>query len=135
MSLPAWVQPAPRDIRVAGALTALPGLAAVTFAIVLVVSAVTESTTTPGGNSVLGEAAYYAILGAGVTACGVGLLLGHTWARSPALVLALIVAALGWYMAGPSGRPLFGVPIIVIGLAVLVLLFRAPAREWAESDT
>lgn len=131
MRLAELLQPAPREIRVAGAITAVPGLAAVVFAVVLVIGAITGTGTTTGGNSVLGEAAYYAILGGGLLACGIGLLLGYVWARSPSLVLALILLGLGWYLAGPSHQPLWGTPVAAVAVLLIVLLFRAPSRAWA----
>lgn len=131
MRLAELFQPAPREVRAAGVIAALPGLAAVGFAVVLLVDALVSTETTVGGNNVYAQAAYYAILGAGLLACGVGLLLGHTWARSPALVISLLMIGVGWYVAGPSGRPEWGVPIIVVAAGLMVLLFRAPARAWA----
>lgn len=126
--------PAPREIRVAGVLTTLPGLAAAVFAVVLLVDALLGTTETAGGNSVYGQAFYYALLGAGMVACGVGLLLGHTWARTPAFVLALIIGGVGWYTTGPSGQPLWGVPILAIAVVLVVLLFRTPSRAWALGE-
>ncbi|MGH3432261.1 MAG: hypothetical protein ACRDQB_05430 [Thermocrispum sp.] len=134
MRLAELFQPAPREVRAAGVIAALPGLASVVFALVLLFDALSGTTTTAGGNSVYGQAAYYAILGIGLLACGVGLLLGYTWARSPAVVIALVMIGVGWYVGGPSGRPEWGVPIAVAAVALIVLLFRAPAREWALDD-
>ena len=41
-------------------------------------------------------------------------------------MIALIVIGLGWYLLGPSGEPLWGVPIALLGIVALVLLFRRP---------
>lgn len=134
MGLAELFQPAPREVRAAGVIAALPGLASLVFAVVLLFDAL-GGTTTAGGNSVYGQAAYYAILGAGLLACGVGLVLGYTWARSPSVVIALIMIGVGWYVGGPSGRPEWGVPIAVAAVALIVLLFRERSREWAmEGD-
>ncbi|AIJ25864.1 DUF7144 family membrane protein [Amycolatopsis methanolica] len=127
MALADKISPAPREVRVAGALTVLPGIGLLVFGALLFAS--------PGDSmpltSVLAEGAFYVLFGLAVVGCAIGLLFGHTWARSPGLVMALITAGVGWYMAGPSGRPGFGVPIIVLGVAIIVLLFRQPARAWA----
>lgn len=131
MRLAELFQPAPREVRAAGVIAGLPGLAAIVFAVVLLVDALVSTETTVGGNNLYAQAAYYAVFGAGLLACGTGLLLGHTWARSPALVVALLMIGVGWYVAGPSGRPEWGVPIVVVAAALMVLLFRAPARAWA----
>lgn len=125
--------PAPREVRIAGAITTVPGLAAVVFALVLLVDAL-MGTTSVAGYDVYAQAAYFAVLGAGMLACGIGLLLGYTWARSPSFVLALLMLGLGWYMAGPSGRPLWGVPVVLLAVGLMVLLFRAPSRAWAMGE-
>jgi len=127
MALADKIVPAPREVRAAGALTALPGIGLLVFGIALFAS--------PGDSlpltSVLAEGAFYVLFALAVLGCAVGLVLGHTWARSPGVVMALVTAGVGWYMAGPSERPVFGVPIVILGVAILVLLFRRPARAWA----
>ncbi|SNR31746.1 hypothetical protein SAMN06265360_10222 [Haloechinothrix alba] len=123
--------PAPLQVRLAGLLVALPGLFGMGFSLVLLLSAVFGSATTQGGNSVYGEAAYYAVLGGGTLACGIGLLLGQLWARSPSLVVAVILAGAGWYMLGPSSRPELGLPLLALTIGVVVLLFRQPSKAWA----
>ncbi|RBM10503.1 hypothetical protein DI005_35425 [Prauserella sp. PE36] len=128
MSLADKFSPAPREVRLAGALTALPGLALLAIGVVLVVEFLGQAPV--AGNNVYAEVAYYLVLGFGVLACAGGLLLGKTWARSPALVISLVLVGVGWYAAGPSSQPGFGVPIMIAGAAVVVLLFRRPSRAW-----
>ncbi|MGH3450348.1 MAG: hypothetical protein ACRDQW_06380 [Haloechinothrix sp.] len=123
--------PAPREVRIAGVLTALPGVASVGYACILLVDALLGTATTEGGNSVYAMAAYFGLIGACTVAAGVSLLRGKLWARSPAIVVALILGGVGWYAAGPSGRPAIGVPLIILACAVVVLLFREPSRAWA----
>lgn len=118
--------PAPREVRLAGAITVLPGLALLAIAVVLAVG----SGGAPG-NNVYAEIIYYVVLAAGVLACAAGLLLGKTWARSPALVVGLLLIGVGWYATGPSGQPGYGVPVMLAGAAVVVLLFRRASRAWA----
>jgi PGF-CTERM protein len=122
------ISPAPREVRLAGLLTVLPGLAVFVLAVVEVAGAI--GTPEAPGNNVFAEAAYFAVLGVGTVICGGGLLLGKTWARSPSVVIALLMVGVGWYAAVPSGQPGFGVPVALVGLAVLVLLFRRPSRAW-----
>jgi hypothetical protein len=122
------ISPAPREVRLAGAITALPGVALVALTVILLVNGVGEPTQP--GNNVYAEAAYYLVLAAGTLGCAAGLLLGKTWARSPAVVVALLLVGVGWYSAGPSGQPGLGVPLGLLGIAVLVLLFRRPSRAW-----
>ncbi|WP_197318537.1 hypothetical protein [Saccharomonospora sp. NB11] len=122
------VSPAPRQVRLAGALTALPGLALLAFGVLLAVNAGDEPAMT--GNNVAAEIAYYVVLAAGVLACAVALLFGKTWARSPSLVVNLVVIGMGWYATGPSNQPGFGVPVMIVGAVVIVLLFQEPSRAW-----
>ncbi|MGH3517083.1 MAG: hypothetical protein ACRDQ7_06615 [Haloechinothrix sp.] len=131
MRLADMFSPAPREVRIAGAIIALAGLGTTVYALILLVDALLGTATTEGGNSVYAMAVYFGLLGAGVLACGVALLLGKLWARSPAIVIALILGGVGWYAAGPSARPAIGVPLIILAAAVVVLLFREPARAWA----
>ncbi|GAB3484879.1 hypothetical protein [Amycolatopsis cihanbeyliensis] len=123
------ISPAPGEVRLAGVLTALPGLAMLALAALLVVSSF-SGTSEIGGNNVYAEAGYYFALAAGTLACAAGLLLGKTWARSPGVVVALIMAGVGWYATGPSGRPGFGIPLIAVGVLTVVLLFRRRSRAW-----
>jgi PGF-CTERM protein len=123
------ISPAPREVRLAGAMTALPGVAGLILTLILLVNGVGEPAKP--GNNVYAEAAYYGVLALGTLACAAGLVLGKTWARSPAVVVALLLVGVGWYSAGPSGQPGFGVPTGLIGLLLLVLLFRRPSRAWA----
>jgi hypothetical protein len=80
---------------------------------------------------VLGEAAYFAVLSAGVLAAGVGLVLGKHWGRTPAIVVQLILLGVAWYMYGPSDRQLWGALLGVYVVGALALLFTNPVRRWA----
>lgn len=128
MSISGKIAPAPREVRAAGLLSLLPGLGLLVFGIVVLADS--GSSATSRGN-VLAEAAFYVVFALAVLGCAAGLAMGHTWARSPGVVISLITLGVGWYLAVPSGQPAPGVPIIVVGLAILVLLFRQPARAWA----
>lgn len=125
MPLADKVAPAPREVRVAGLITALLGVALLGFDVVLLTA---PSAT---GSNLFAEAGFYALLAIAVLMCGAGLTLGHTWARSPGVVLALMTVGAGWYLAVPSEQPAPGVPLIGVGVLVLVLLFRQPSRAWA----
>lgn len=117
----------PPAVRAAGALTALQGLAGVAFAVALVV----RSFSAEKSGEVLGEAAYFAVLAAGVLAAGVGLLIGRHWGRTPAIVVQLLLLGVAWYMYGPSGRQLWGALLGAYVVITLVLLFTNPVRRWA----
>ncbi|MDT7728472.1 MAG: hypothetical protein QOI21_5048 [Actinomycetota bacterium] len=129
MPLADKISPAPVEVRLAGAITGLPGLALLVLAALLLVNGSGEAPQ--AGNNIYAEVAYYLVLAAGTLFCAGGLLLGKTWARSPAVVVALLLVGVGWYSAGPASQPALGVPLAAIGVAVLVLLFRRPSRAWA----
>jgi hypothetical protein len=120
---------APLTIRGAGILVGLQGLAGVAFAVALLVRAFGGGST--AGNNLFGEAGYFVVLGGGVVVVGVALLLGKHGARSPAVVVELLLLGVAWYAAGPSGRPEIGAPVGVLCMVVLYLLFTARSREWS----
>ncbi|MFB9904827.1 hypothetical protein [Allokutzneria oryzae] len=119
---------APTAVRAAGALVGLQGLAGVVFVVALVVRALTGA---PEPGKVFGEAGYFAVLTAGVVATAVGLLLAKRWARTPAVVTQLLLLGVAWYAFGPSHQYVYGGLAAIYCAAPLVLLFTAPARDWA----
>ena len=123
----------PRTVLGAGLLVCLQGAAGVVFAVLLVISGLSGSSAQ--GANIYGEAAYFVVLAGGVLACGVGLVLGKHWARGPSIVLQLLLLGVSWYVIGPSGQPLYGIPIAALCAAVLVLLFLPPSVEWAQGTT
>jgi len=123
---------APPAVRGAGLLVTLQGLAGIGFAVAVLVRAINGGSTP--GNNLYGEAAYFAVLGGGVLACGLGLLLGKTWARTPSVVVEIILIGVSWYAIGPSGRPELGLPVAALAILVIVLLFTARSRAWALGE-
>ncbi len=119
----------PPTIRGAGILVGLQGLAGLGFAVALLVRAFAGGSAT--GNNIYGEAGYFAVVGGAVVAVGVALVLGRHWARSPAVVVELLLLGVAWYAGGPSGRPEFGVPVGLLCVVVLYLLFTVRSREWS----
>lgn len=115
-------------MRLAAVVVCLQGLVGLGYAVALVALAAggTERVT-----DVLGEAAYFVVLGGGVLAVGIALLLGHRWARTPALVVQVLLIGVAWYATGPSGRPEYGVPVGLVCLATGAALLGARARAWA----
>jgi hypothetical protein len=109
----------------------LQGILGVLFAAALMTRAI-------GGSArmadVLGEAGYFIVLGGGVLAVGASLLRGRRWARTPALVLQLLLLGVAWYATGPSGRPEYGVPVGLMCLGVGAALLTGRARAWAYRD-
>ncbi|MEU6152230.1 hypothetical protein ABZ816_19755 [Actinosynnema sp. NPDC047251] len=118
----------PRELRAAGVLTALEGLVGLGFAVLLVLHAVDADQRLV---NVLGEAAYFAVLYGGVLAAGIALVLGKHWARTPSIVVQLVLLGVAWYAYGPSGQQLYGALVGVYAVVVIVLLFTNPVRRWA----
>lgn len=123
---------APPTVRGAGLLVTLQGVAGLGFAVAVLIRAF-GGNSTPGTN-LYGEAAYFAVLGGGVLACGIGLLLGKTWARTPSVVVEIILLGVAWYAIGPSSRPELGVPVAGLAVLVIVLLFSARSRAWSMGE-
>lgn len=70
--------------------------------------------------------------GAGLALVARGLLHRRRWARAPALVTNLILLPVGYGLV-QGGRWYVGLPLLLLGVAVLVLLF-APATAAALDD-
>ncbi|RJQ83128.1 hypothetical protein [Amycolatopsis panacis] len=121
--------PTPIEVRLAGVLTGLPGLGLLVFGVMILL----EGLDTPPrpGNNIWAEFGTFAVMALAFLAASAGLVLGRTWARSPGVVVALLLIGVGWYILGPSEQPVWGVPIGLCGIASLVLLFRRPSRAWA----
>lgn len=124
----------PRAVRIAGVLTTLQAVAAFAFVAALLVRGTASDLGQRGTLSpvdLYGEAGYYAVLAAGVLAAGIGLLKGKHWARTPSLLLQLLLLGTAWYALGPSGRPLIALVIAAPAIAVLWFLFNREGREWS----
>lgn len=124
----------PRTVRAAGVVTTLQGLVGFTFVAALLIRAMTGDLGGAGTlnrSATYGEAGYYAVLSAVVLAAGIGLWRGRHWARTPSLLLQLLLLGVSWYAFGPSGSPLIGVVIAAPAVAVLWCLFNRQGRAWS----
>jgi hypothetical protein len=108
-------------VRLAGVGVVVEGVAGVVVAVVMAVAGLTFSVW-----------GFVALLGLAVGAAGVALLRGVRGARGPSLVTQLLALGCAFYAAVPSGRPEWGVPVMVVAVAVLYGLLCAPARAWAD---
>ena len=121
-------------MRIAGVLTTLQAVVGLVFVGALLVRSTAADL---GGVGTLdrgetyGEAGYFAILALAVLAAGIGLLRGKHWARTPALLLQLLLIGVAWYAFGPSGQLWIGLIIAVPSIAVLWLLFNREGRKWS----
>ena len=112
-------------MRVAGGIVGLEGLGGLVFAVVLLVQ---PGVLRPSDR--YGEAGFFALLAVAVIGFGVALVLGKRGARSPVVVIQLLLLAVAGYATVPSSRPEYGIPVAVVCLAVLYLLLNPRARDW-----
>lgn len=120
------MDPAPSPVRAAGAIVAVQGLLGVAFAIVLA--------TVPGdlpAGARLGEAAYFALIGAALVAVGVGLVRSRHWARSPAIVTQLLLLPVVYYLLGPSRQLGWGIAVGAVVFVTFMLLISEKSRNWS----
>jgi hypothetical protein len=117
----------PPQVRLAGVLVGVQGLLALAFTVALVVASFGPGR--PG--DLLGQAAYFVIIGAALVAVGAGLVLGRRWARTPAIVAQLLLLPVVYSLLGPSRQLVLG---IVAGLFVggtFMLLISERSRTWS----
>jgi hypothetical protein len=116
----------PTTVRVGGILVGLQGLAGIVFAVVVLVQPGLLAT-----RDRLGEAGFFALMAAAVIGFGVALVFGKRGARSPAVLIELLLLGIAGYATVPSSRPEYGIPVAVLCLLVLYLLLNTRGREWA----
>jgi hypothetical protein len=119
----------PGPIRAAAGLVGLEGLVAVGFAGYLVLAAGAGAQRLGG---VLAESGMFLLIGAALAWVGLGLFRGRFWARTPAVVVQLLLMPLAYSLLVPSRQVLAGALTAVVVVAALLLLLSAPARLWAE---
>jgi hypothetical protein len=116
----------PPQIRAAGALVGGEGLLAIGVAVALLVRGFAVGIT----GAVAGEAGYFVLFGLGLAAVGVGLLRGRRWARTPAIVIQLLLLPVVYSLLGPSRELLLGAVSGVYVLATFLLLLNERSRRW-----
>lgn len=99
----------------------------VILAVVILVSGFGNSAT---AGQLIAQAAYYLVLAAAMVVCGGALLKGRRWGRTPTIVVQIILGAVGYWLAVPSGRPVWGIALIVLAVVTGGLLLTKPANEW-----
>jgi len=118
----------PPQIRVAGLLVGLQGVAAVAFAIMVGV----QDSTLPLG-SVLGEVGYFAVIGIALVFIGAALFTGRRGARTPAIVTQLLLLPVVYSLIGPSRQLLLGIAAGIYVVVTFLLLISERSREWATA--
>lgn len=119
---------APPQVRVAGGIVGLQGLVGLVFAVVIGVGAAQSQL---GLQAVLAETGYFAILGVALVAVGGGLVTSHRWARTPAIVMQLLLLPVVYSLIGPSQQLLLGIGCGIVVFAAFMLLISEPSRVWS----
>jgi peptidoglycan/LPS O-acetylase OafA/YrhL len=122
---------APSAVRGAGIIVLVQGAAALVVAAVLVARAMAGADQRLVNG--LGTAAWFALVGAAVLAAGRALVTAKRWGRGLAVFTQLLLLPVAWYLAVDSQRPVFGIPLAIVALTVLILLFSPAAIRWASA--
>ena len=123
----------PVTFRSAGVLVAAPGAASLIAAVVLLVRAFSGD----GDNSVAngyGTAGWFGVLGVGVGAAGVALILGKRWGRAIATVVQLLLLPVAWSLLTGSHQTAYGIVLGLVVIAVLALLSSPPSSQWMAAE-
>jgi hypothetical protein len=81
--------------------------------------------------SVIGEAAMFLLCAAAVGFVGWGLLTGRRWARTPAIVIQLLLLPVVYSLIGPSRELLLGIATGIVVAGIFLLLLSEQARTWS----
>jgi peptidoglycan/LPS O-acetylase OafA/YrhL len=120
--------PAPTAVRGAGVIVALQGAVALAVAVVLVVRGLAGADQHVVNG--LGTAIWFALVGGGVLAAGWALVTARRWGRGLAVFTQLLLLPVAWYLAVGSHQLVFGIPLALVALTVLILLFSPAAVRW-----
>lgn len=120
--------PAPSTVRQAAVLVALEGAAAVVAAVVFVIRGLAGADQHVVSG--FGNAAWFALIGAGVLAGAWALWTGRRWGRGIAVFAQLLLLPVTWYIGVGSHQWAYAIPIAVVALAALVLLFSPSTLQW-----
>ena len=112
-------------------LVGIEGLLGLGFAVALVVRALTVEGTGLLVRDIVGEAAYFTLIGAALGAVGLGLVAGRRWARTPAIVTQLLLLPVVYTLLGPSRQLLLGIVAGVFVAGTFLLLIGEASKAWA----
>ncbi|MGE2690955.1 hypothetical protein [Mycolicibacterium pulveris] len=124
--------PAPATVRQAAVLVGLEGIGGLLAALVYVTSGL-SGTDQPGMN-LFGTAAWFAIIGGGVTAAGWALWTGRRWGRGIGVLAQLLLLPVAWYMAIGSHQWFYGAAVAILALVTLALLFSPSTLQWVAAQ-
>ena len=108
-------------------LICVEAVGVVVLAVLIVRSGLRNSAAT---GQLLAQAAFFVVCAAAMVICGLSLIGGRRWGRTPTIVVQIVVVATGYYLAVPSGRPGWGIALVVFAAVTGGLLLTKPANEW-----
>jgi len=117
-------------VRIAGLIAAVQGLVGAGVAVALIIRAAAghrEETVVISG---YGTAVWFAILGGGLLAAGIGLMRGRRWGRGLVVIVELLLLFVAWYMGVGSRQYVAGIVLAAASVAALVCLFRRESIGW-----
>lgn len=123
---------APQNVRFAGVLVGVQGVAGVVMALLLAVRAF--GTRGPSVSFGLAEAGFFLLMGAAVLAVGVGLVRGRRGVRTPAIVVQLLLLPVVYSLIGPSRQLLLGILAGVLVIVTFLLLISEQSRRWSMGE-
>lgn len=109
-------------------LVALEGAVAVVGAIVFLVRGLAGADQHVVSG--FGNAAWFALVGAGVLTGAWALWTGRRWGRGIAVFAQLLLLPVTWYIGVGSHQWLYAIPIALVALVTLVLLFSPSTLQW-----
>jgi hypothetical protein len=121
--------PPPTPVRVSGLLSVLQGVGVLVLAVLILFSGLRNSASI---GQLLAQFAYYVVLAAAVAFCGSALLRGRRWGRTPVIVLQIVLGAVGYWLAVPSGHPVQGFGLIALAIVTGGLLLTPQANDWIK---
>lgn len=129
MTSPPPANPSPPPVKASGGLLGLEALGLLVLAVVTLVSGFRNHAEI---GQLLAQGLYFVVLAALIAVVGAGLIRGKRWSRTPAIVVQLVVIAIGVWMAVPSGRIGWGIGLIALGALAGGLLVTPAANAWVR---
>ena len=112
---------APWTVRAAGLGVVAQGLVLIGVAVFFLLSV----------GAVFGVWGFFVLAGGGLAVLGGALVMGRRGARSPVIVMQILLLGVAYYAAVPSARPQVGVPLALVAGAIMAGLLLGPAKAWA----
>lgn len=119
--------PPPLPVRLSAGLLIAQAAGVVLLAVVIVISGRRNGAAV---GQLLAQGAYYLVLAALMVVCGVALARGRRWGRTPTIVLQILLLAVAYWLAVPSGRAAPGAGLALLALVTGGLLLTRPANDW-----